>query len=287
MALRQRALADGPTFSLVAALLLRLPQTALGHLLDQQAGGLTARTSPDGLLRVHDDGSGYSALAYVPPGSEEREMPLLLFLHGAGESGSDLDKLIDPGATTPLLDLSTGQAAKGLSENFVVVAPQCPWGQSFAKNSDKLLAFVSYVVDGKASGLHVNPSKLYVTGHSMGGFGAIVLAATSVGQEHAFKALVPVAPAGKLDQSDPDFRKLAGIGVWAFHGENDIVVPSSQSTTLIEGLRGLGVSKEDARLTLVENSPPPPGAPWQTGHGSTIPAYRDYDELWDWILSYK
>ena len=83
----------------------------------------------------------------------------------------------------------------------------------------------------------------------------------------------------------------AGVPVWAFHGKNDVIVPSFVSTGLVEALWNAGASKDPhcfsvqmipepadcrkdhVKLTLYDDAPAPPGWPDYYGHASTIPAY--------------
>mgnify|MGYP002831047623 FL=1 len=74
--------------------------------------------------------------------------------------------------------------------------------------------------------------------------------------------------------------------VWAFHGKNDVVVPSEYSERLIERLRHHGANASGARLTLYDKAPAPVGWPDYYGHASTIPAYATL-ELWQWLLEQR
>ena len=77
-------------------------------------------------LKEIKDPQTYAALLYEPQGSGP--WPLLLYLHGAGESGSNVAELISEGATgTPPVALEKGNAIDALSQ-FVVVAPQTSRG---------------------------------------------------------------------------------------------------------------------------------------------------------------
>ena len=214
-------------------------------------------------LKEIKDPQTYEALLYEPQGSGP--WPLLLYLHGAGESGSNVADLISEGATgTPPVALEKGNAIDALSQ-FVVVAPQTSRGWA----PDEVAAFVKFL-QGRLS---LDPARLYVTGHSMGGSGALHAATTGV-----FAACATVAPAGGARPRD-----LMQVPVWAFHGRNDVVVPSRTSEALIKGLRGLGAPEAESRLTLYDDAPAPVGWPTYFGHASTIPAYAT-EELYSWML---
>ena len=230
-------------------------------------------TAWDHLTEIRDPET-FAALLYVPEGAlthaEDQSWPLLLYLHGAGESGSDVRELISEGATgTPPVALERGAAIPELAEQFVVVAPQTSRGW----DPSDVARFVDFL--GRSPLVpKLDGRRLYVTGHSMGGAGATYAATTG-----RFAACVPVAPAGTAGA-----RTLVGVPVWAFHGRNDVIVPSDYSTRLVKALRKLGVPEDDARETIYDTAPTPPGWPSSVGHASTIPTYSD-PALYAWLLA--
>eukprot|EP00434_Breviolum_minutum_P024844 symbB.v1.2.021942.t1/scaffold1929.1/size95800/6 len=215
------------------------------------------------------DPASYEAIFFLPE-VVDAKLPLLLYLHGAGEMRGELHEIISEGATgTPPVELSYGRAPKTLSQRFAVVAPHTSQGWSL----EAINRFMDFLLADKS--LNLDPTRLYVTGHSMGGAGAL-LAATS----HRFAAAVPVAASGA-----PRASSVQGVPIWAFHGSNDVIVPSVVSKDLIEALWNAGASKDDVKLTLYEDAPAPPGWPDYFGHASTIPAYATLD-LYDWLLQH-
>ena len=224
--------------------------------------------------------------------------------------GDNLADLISEGATgTPPVALEKGAAIPELHQ-FVVVAPQTSYGWEIEAVRD----FVRFLLwERGVSGASrrrrgddvdipwrrgdavettwtfprralpcrrgdavppLDASRLYVTGHSMGGTGALrAVAATKL-----FAACAPVAPAGGERP-----QRVLGTPVWAFHGRNDAVVPWYISENLVKGLRKLGAADDDAKLTIYEEAPTPPGWPNSEGHASTIPAYSD-PALYAWLL---
>ena len=232
--------------------------------------------TPAGPLPELRDPATFSALYHVPPGSTG-PMPLLLYLHGAGESGSDVRGLISEGATgTPPVELEQGRALPVLAKRFVVVAPQTNHGW----DEREIGRFLDFLLDSPKSGLPaIDPKRCYVTGHSMGGYGALAAATlTNADASYRFAAVVPVAPAGS-----PSAEAVRGVPTWAFHGSNDVVCPSAVSEGLVARLKALGVNDSEAKLTLYPSAPAPKGWPGYDGHGSTIPAYAT-PALYRWLL---
>jgi predicted peptidase len=223
------------------------------------------------LIELNDPAT-FAALAHSPAHTEGA-MPLLLYLHGAGESGSNIRKILSDGATgTPPVELEQGTALPVLARQFVVVAPQTSHGW----DASEISRFLDFLLSGRAGLPAIDPKRCYVTGHSMGGAGALY-----AGTTRRFAAVVPVAPAGSVPPSE-----LAGVPVWAFHGSNDVVVPSGYSERLVKKLRAAGASEDAARLTLYENAPAPVGWSDYDGHASTVPAYAT-GELYRWLLEHS
>ncbi|CAE7684953.1 unnamed protein product [Symbiodinium sp. CCMP2592] len=215
---------------------------------------------------VVKDPDSYEALVFRPQEGPGENLPLLLYLHGAGEMHGSLHEIISEGATgTPPVELTYARAPKILSR-FVVVAPHTAEGWSV----QRVVKFLDFLL---RSDLDLDPARLYVTGHSMGGAGAL-LAATS----RRFAAVVPVAASAA-----PPAEKLRGVPIWAFHGKNDVIVPSYITSELIQALWRNGASQEDVKVTLYDNAPAPHGWPDYFGHASTIPAYAETD-LYEWLL---
>ena len=191
-------------------------------------------------------------LLYLPKDYDGKApKPLLLFLHGAGERGDDLE-LVKKHGPPKLI-------AQGKDFPFIVVSPQCPKGQFWDPRA------LTHLLDWLEERYAVDSSRIYVTGLSMGGFGTWALAAQ---QPDRFAAIAPICGGGERFW----MRKLKNVPVWAFHGEKDNVVPPHRTKELVEELKKLGA---DVRLTLYPDA----------GHDSWTETYNN-EELYEWFLSH-
>lgn len=183
-----------------------------------------------------------------------RLWPLVLFLHGSGERGSDLDLAAVHGP--PRL------ADDGHEFPFILVTPQCGESSQWVAEVSTLSGLIDEVV----SMLRVDPARISVTGLSMGGFGTWSLA---VRYPDRFAAIAPIC-GGLWMQSAAPIRHLP---VWAFHGDADDVVPISATEEITSELRSLDA---DVRFTRYAG----------VGHDSWTETY-DNPELYDWLLSHR
>src|SRR5216683_2915815 len=171
-------------------------------------------------------------LLYLPPGydKETKSWPLVLFLHGAGESGQDLNKVKVHGP--PKL------VEHGKEFPFIVVSPQAPRMGWDVQTLNALL-------DDVVASHRVDKDRIYVTGLSMGGFGTWSLAAA---YPDRFAALVPICGGGNT----ADAMKLKNIPIWVFHGAKDNVVPPARSQAMVKALEAAGA--EHVKFTLYPNA---------------------------------
>lgn len=200
------------------------------------------------------DGGTLEYLVYLPSGYAERDhWPLILFLHGRGESNGPLSLVAKWGP--PRL------AARGDELPFVIVSPQCPrqdrW--SSATQQQRLLELLEMVNQS----LQVDTDRVYLTGLSMGGFGCWRLAAD---HPDRFAAVVPICGGG-----DPqDATALKTLPIWVFHGSEDRAVPLSKSQQMVDAIQAAGGTS--IRFTVLEH----------VGHNSWSAAYAT-PELYDWM----
>ncbi len=192
---------------------------------------------------------------YLPPDYEKQESwPLLLFLHGAGERGSDLD-LVKKHGPPKLID-------EGKQFPFIVVSPQCPADGSWLS---KLLDLTT-LIDEIESKYKVDKDRVYLTGLSMGGFGTWALATYTPGR---FAAIVPICGGGEAISA----RRIGNVPAWVFHGAKDPVVPLKRSEDMVEAFKR--VSKE-VKFTVYPDAK----------HDSWTETYNN-PELYEWLLAQK
>ncbi|MCA9247710.1 MAG: prolyl oligopeptidase family serine peptidase [Planctomycetales bacterium] len=192
-------------------------------------------------------------LLALPKNYESNEKwPLLLFLHGSGERGDDLDKVKIHG---PPKLIAAGQELP-----MIVVSPQCPSGQRW--QSVTLLA----LLDDVAKRYKVDPDRVYVTGLSMGGFGTWGLAADAPDR---FAAIAPICGGGEVYWA----KQIAHLPIWAFHGAKDRAVPVERSEQMIEAVRKAG---GEPQLTIYP----------EAGHDAWTETYEN-DDFYAWLLRQK
>jgi len=203
-------------------------------------------------------------LLFLPKGYQARSSqrwPLLLFLHGAGERGADLQKVKTHGPPKLL--------KKRPDFPFMVVSPQCPEGEIW---SDELLLAL---LDQVMAKYKVDPTRVYLTGLSMGGFGTWSL---GLKYPERFAAIAPICGGGEplaiLLASPNKTAALKSLGVWAFHGAKDPVVKLEESEHMINALKKAGVT--DVTLTVYPDAQ----------HDSWTETYAN-PKLYDWFLQHQ
>src|SRR5215472_10747595 len=163
-------------------------------------------------LKVGDKTIRY--LLYLPReyGSGDRQWPLMLFLHGAGERTGPLSILKKWGPPR--------RVDHGDDFPFIIASPQCPERESWAEQQQEQLLMA--LLDHLNKHLKVDTDRIYLTGLSMGGYGSWRLAAD---HPERFAAVVPICGGGK----PADAEKLKHLPIWVFHGTDDSAVPVQRS----------------------------------------------------------
>lgn len=190
---------------------------------------------------------------YLPTGYQEqadKSWPLIVFLHGSGERGTQLDRVKAHGL--PKL-LDAGQAIPA-----IVVSPQCDDELDWDPH---LLHALLIALRGQ---WRIDPRRVTATGLSMGGGGCWDWA---MAYPDDLAGIAPVCGYGRHLR----ITRMRSVPVRAYHGANDPVVPVSEQQSLVTELRGLG---GQAELTVY------PGV----GHDAWNPAYAD-TTLLPWLLA--
>lgn len=195
-------------------------------------------------------------LLYLPKAYRQdtnQRWPLILFLHGSGERGSDLDLVKLHGLPKKL--------ESGADLPFIIVSPQCPADSYWLLYLDDLKA----LVDDIAGHYSVDTSRIYLTGLSMGGTGTWTLLAAFPG---FFAAAVPICGRGMFTMAN----RIKHTPTWIFHGEDDDVIQVSESHRMLQVLEEV-----DAEVTLTVY----PGVK----HDSWTQTYNN-PEVYEWLLSH-
>lgn len=200
--------------------------------------------------------------------------PLLVYLHGAGESGSDPRGLLSEGATGTPPVLSESKAAH--LQPYIVASPNTDQGWSSKRMATRVISLIDELV---AMPLSVDPTRVILTGVSMGGAGTFSVAAL---HPHRFAAVIPVCGAAPGDARWAN--RLRAKPVWIWHGANDVIMPVEYSDAAAKQLEEAGAS---VKYTRLDSAPAPVGWPSYTGHASWITAYATESPLWPWLAQQR
>lgn len=202
---------------------------------------------------VIDDKLPYNYIVSLPDGYEksDKAYPMILFLHGRSLQGSNIEKVKRYGIIYEILN--------GKKLDFVVVAPQANAGW----DSDKLIQ----LLDHTQKLYRVDTCRTYLTGMSMGGYGAWFLAGD---YPHRFAAVAPVCGGGDTK----DASRLTNMPTWVFHGARDRAVPISESQKMVNAIKAKKGDK--IKFTIYKRD----------GHGELVKVFR-MDDLYKWFLQHE
>jgi predicted peptidase len=191
---------------------------------------------------------------------KQKAWPLILFLHGAGERGAEVSKA------------ATHGPAKYIKAHpdfpFILVSPLCPAGRIWS--NDVLLE----LLDNVSRECLVDSNRVYLTGISMGGYGSWNL---GLAYPERFAAMAPICGGGELISLLLSHRDkpeaLKSLGIWAFHGAKDTVVPLAESQRMVDLAKKAGV--QEAKLTIYP----------EAQHDSWSETYKN-PKLYEWLLAH-
>ena len=207
-----------------------------------------------------EQGSGADAvtipidyLLYLPPDYTARsKWPLVVYLHGAGSRGHDLELV--------RREWLPGQIVQGKQFNFILLSPQCPANSGWSP--ELIVGLIEHI----SSSLSVDRDRVYLTGYSMGGNGTWATASYDPGR---FAAIAPLCGGGDVEQAE----RLKNMPIWAFHGDKDNVVPLEASQRMVDAVRKCG---GHVKFTVY------PGA----GHGISEMTYQN-KQFFEWLLAQR
>ncbi len=174
------------------------------------------------------DSPGFNFLLFMPKNESEKidgKFPTILFLHGIGEVGNDLQKLKNEGLPK-ILD-------GDMNFPFIVISPQCPSSTEWYYTNENNVGAMNDLLDDALKRYPIDPSRLYITGLSMGGIGTWYFA---INMHERFAAMAPVAFRGDGWSPCP----ASDIPVWAFHGAKDNVIPLSKAQNIVDQFKACG-----------------------------------------------
>lgn len=194
---------------------------------------------------------------YEPKSRTDEKMPLIVFLHDAGERGDgklELEKV--------KVHAIPKYISEGKEYPAVVLCPQCP--KNLVWNN--IVISLKKLIDKVIANYNIDPHRVSITGISMGGYGSWEMGIT---YPDFFSAIAPVCGGGFYWRGG----NLVNMPVWAFHGDVDTVVPPENSFAMVDSVNRAG---GNARLTVFHN----------IDHSSWDEAYLHTDVI-NWLISQR
>jgi predicted peptidase len=214
---------------------------------------------------------------FIPAGySSSKSYPLVLFLHGSGERGTNNTSQLTANRGATVWAEPNNQSANPC----FVLAPQCPsdekWTEHPGQGSYSFdnvkpedydeLPMVMDIINDLKKEFNIDATRIYITGLSMGGYGTWYMIYKYPG---VFAAALPCCGAGDPSKASV----IAHIPIWAFHGDQDTTVPVSGTRDMIAALKNAGASPKYTEY---------PGV----SHNSWVNAYSEKD-LISWTFAQK
>jgi predicted peptidase len=243
------------------------------------AGVASAQAQPKietGFLNrsVDLNGTTYRYQIFVPASyTPTQRWPVILFLHGAGERGSD-------GYVQTQVGLAPAIRQNAARFPAIAVFPQATPDSSW---TGTLARVALMALDQTMREYQADPSRVYLTGLSMGGNGTWYIAYRNPKRFAAiapvcgwisptfWKAADPVVPADSGEIYAAFGRQLRQTPTWIFHGEIDGAVPVDESRKTFATLQSVGAPVQYTEI---------PG----TGHNAWDPAYAS-PKFWTWLFA--
>jgi predicted peptidase len=191
-------------------------------------------------------------LLFTPKAKEGTKLPMIVFLHGAGERGDKIERVASHGPPKIV--------KKKKDFPFIVLSPQCAKGKWW--KAEILVKLIDEIIAKHP----VDPDRVYLTGLSMGGYGSWEL---STKYPDRFAAVAPICGGGKPET----VASIKHLPIWVFHGAKDNVVPLKRSQEMVDALKRIG---GNVRFTIYPDA----------NHNSWTKSY-DNPELYEWFLEHR
>lgn len=220
-----------------------------------------SRFSREVFVSAKGDSLQYRQL--YPDANSLRKFPLVIFLHGSGERGSDNEAQLKWG----VMNFATDENM--MKYPALVIAPQCPAGMAWSNverergntgmklkdTPSRPMELLRMLIDTLKTKLPVDPKRIYITGLSMGGFGTYDAIER---YPDLFAAAVPVCGGGDTSRA----ASIAKIPIWIFHGAEDPAVSPIYSLDMMQALTKAGAHPAFTQYP-------------ESGHFSWLGAYSD------------
>ena len=208
---------------------------------------------------------------YVPSDYNDTKYPVILYLHSAGERGSDNEYQLYGAPYYMFMD--------GFIERYpaIIIAPQCPIGEQWVDtdwtlgdySTDEIaetpyLRITYEILMQSITDYNADINRIYITGISMGGYGTWDMLTR---YPDTFAAGIPISGAGDSGNAD----KIKDIPIWSYHGDIDPVVPVSGMVKMAEAFGK--IESHEFILTVYEN----------TSHDAWTRTYRN-ENTWRWMF---
>ena len=184
---------------------------------------------------------------------EGNKYPIIIFLHGAGSRGENIDLLLD----NPYFKLTEEHQ----EFPYITIAPQC-FTDSWFDLFETLERFVHQILEEQFT----DPERIYLMGASMGGYATWQLA---MSLPECFAAIVPICGGGMYWNA----ARLINVPVWAFHGAKDPIVFADESRKMVDAVCAVG---GNAKLTIYP----------ENAHDAWSDTYRSA-KVFQWLLTKK
>ena len=199
-----------------------------------------------------------SYLLYLPDDYQQNQenYPLVLFLHGKGERGDDLEKIKIHGIPRRI--------DQGIQFPFICIAPQCS-KEGYWDRIEYVNSLISLIKEVEYD-YRVDSDRIYGTGLSMGGLGTLAIA---LEEPELFSAIIPVCGGAEMY----NIQRLNQLPIWLFHGDRDDVHPVNNSIIIFQALSPVNFH---VFLTVYGG----------VEHDSWTQTYEN-KEIYNWMLNYS